>query len=313
MINHHWWQVPLYVTCRRLTTSPIPYGGRSFQIDFDFVDHALRLQTSTGDAETAILDPRTVADFYAEVMGRLRGLGLETRIWTMPVELPDAIPFEQDVTPASYDPEYVARSWRVLLQVDRLLTQFRGPVPWQGEPSAFLLGQLRHGGHPLLRTDGTQARGRVAEFGRLSHAGSVLARGQQLRLLARQRRFGKPAFYSYAYPEPQGFGAAPVPPDAAYHDQSLGQHILPYDAVRQATSPDDDLVRFLLGTYEAAADWAIGTVSSWSGPTSASLREASRLRRHGGCALIGNTRAVDVARIARLFAALPAGGGVAQR
>src|SRR6201995_1279733 len=124
MVNH-WWQVVLYVTCRGLTTSPIPYGGKSFQIDFDFVDHTLKLQTSKGEIETVALGPQTVADFYTEVMGRLRGLGLETRIWTMPVEIPDAIPFEQDHTHAAYDAEYVQRFWRALVQADRVCKAFR--------------------------------------------------------------------------------------------------------------------------------------------------------------------------------------------
>ena len=253
MINH-WWQVPLYVTCRGLTTSPIPYGGRSFQIDFDFVDHALRLQTSTGDAETVILGPRTVADFYAEVMGRLRGLGLETRIWTMPVELPDAIPFEQDVTHASYDPEYVARFWRVLLQVDRLLTQFRGRFLGKVSPVHFFWGSFdiavtRFSGRTAPKLAGASPNlGAWVMQEAYSHEVSSCG------FWPGNDGFGEPAFYSYAYPEPQGFGTAPVSPEAAYYDQSLGQHILPYDAVRQATSPDDDLMRFLLGTYEAASD-----------------------------------------------------------
>jgi len=141
MVNH-WWQVPLYVTCRGLTTSPIPYGGRSFQIDFDFLDHRLMLHTSSGDIETIALGPRSVADFYAELMGRLRGLGLETRIWTMPVEIPDAIPFERDRSHAAYDAEYAARFWRVLVQVDRVLTEFRGQFLGKASPVHFFWGSF---------------------------------------------------------------------------------------------------------------------------------------------------------------------------
>jgi hypothetical protein len=129
--------VPLYVTCRGLTTSPIPYGGESFQIDFDFIDNKLILQTSKGEIETVLLGPQTVADFYAEVMGRLRQLGLETHIWTMSVEIPDAIPFEQAHTHASYDPGYVHRFWRILLQVNRLLTRFRGQFLSKGSSVHF--------------------------------------------------------------------------------------------------------------------------------------------------------------------------------
>ena len=141
MVNH-WWQVPLYVTCRGLTTSPIPYGGVSFQIDFDFIGHTLTLQTSKGQIETVALGPRTVADFYTEVMGRLRGLGLETRIWTMPVEIPDAIPFEHDRTHASYDPEYVTQFWRILVQVDRIFTGFRGQFLGKVSPVHFFWGSF---------------------------------------------------------------------------------------------------------------------------------------------------------------------------
>ena len=142
MVNH-WWQVPLYVTCRGLTTSPIPYGGESFQIDFDFLDHTLKLQTSKGAVESIALGPHSVADFYTELMGRLRGLGLETRIWTMPVEIPDAIPFEQDRTHASYDAESdVTRFWQVLVQVERVLTRFRAQFLGKVSPVHFFWGSF---------------------------------------------------------------------------------------------------------------------------------------------------------------------------
>jgi hypothetical protein len=141
MINH-WWQVPLYVTCRGLTTSPIPYGSRGFQLDFDFCSHQLVLQTTDRKTETVPLVPRSVADFYSEVMGRLRGLGLETRIWTMPVEIPDAIPFEQDREHAAYDPDYAQRFWRALVQADRLCTRFRSPFLGKVSPVHFFWGSF---------------------------------------------------------------------------------------------------------------------------------------------------------------------------
>ena len=145
MLNH-WWQVPLYVTCRGLTTSPIPYGCRTFQIDFDFIDHILELRTSNGDSDTMLLCPRSVADFHEELMRRLRGLGLETRIWTMPVEIPDAIPFEQDRANASYDPEYVARFSAHSRPGGPSVEAVSRAIPREGESGAFLLGQLRYGG-----------------------------------------------------------------------------------------------------------------------------------------------------------------------
>ena len=253
MVNH-WWQVPMYVTCRGLTTSPIPYDGRCFQIDFDFLDHVLKLQTSRGEIETIVLGPRTVADFYTEIMGRLRGLGLETRIWTMPVEIPDAIPFELDRSHAAYDPEYVTRFWRILVQVDRVLTRFRGQFLGKVSPVHFFWGSFdmavtRFSGRTAPRLAG-ESPNLGAWVMQEAYSHEVSSCG----FWPGNGGFGKPAFYSYAYPEPQGFGSAPMSPDATYYDESLGQHILPYDAVRQARSPDDDLMRYLAHTYAAAAD-----------------------------------------------------------
>jgi hypothetical protein len=253
MINH-WWQVPLYVTCRGLTTSPIPYGGSSFQIDFDFIDHTLIIETSRGAIETITLGPRTVADFYMEVMGRLRGLGLPTRIWTMPVEIPDAIPFEQDRTHASYDPEYAHRFWRILLQTDRIFTRFRAQFLGKVSPVHFFWGSFdlavtRFSGRAAPRLAGSSPNlgdwvMQEAYSHEVSSCGFWPGNGG----------FGKAAFYSYAYPEPQGFASAPPAPNGTYYDPDLSQFILPYDAVRQAKSPDDDLMRYLLSTYGAAAD-----------------------------------------------------------
>jgi hypothetical protein len=253
MINH-WWQVPLYVTCRGLTTSPIPYGGQSFQIDFDFIDHVLVLQTPKGATETIALGARAVADFYAELMGRLRALGLETRIWTMPVELPAAIPFEHDRTHAAYDPEYVTRFWRILVQVERILTRFRGEFLGKVSPVHFFWGSFdmavtRFSGRtaPRLASNSPNLGTWVMQEAyshEVSSCGFWPGNGG----------FGKPAFYSYAYPEPEGFASAPMYPAAAYYDRDLGQYILPYDAVRQSRSPDDELMGFLRSTYAAAAN-----------------------------------------------------------
>jgi Family of unknown function (DUF5996) len=260
MINH-WWQTPLYVTCRGLTTSPIPYGAQSFpygaqsfQMDFDFVDHDLTLSTSKGEIETIRLKARTVADFYSELMGRLRSLGLETRIWTMPVEIPEAIPFDQDKEHSAYDPEYANRFWRILLQVDRVFTLFRSRFLGKVSPVHFFWGSFdmavtRFSGRPApaLHSDSPNLGAWVMQEAyshEVSSAGFWPGNGG----------FGKAAFYCYAYPEPQGFAEAAVYPDATYYDQDLGQFILPYDAVRQAQSPDDYLMQYLTSTYEAAAD-----------------------------------------------------------
>jgi hypothetical protein len=253
MINH-WWQAPLYVTSRGLTTSLIPYGGVSFQIDFDFIDHTLTLKTSQGEIETVALGPRTVADFYMEVMGRLRGLGLETRIWTMPVEIPDAIPFEHDSMHRSYDPDYVQRFWRALVQVERVLTRFRGQFLGKVSPVHFFWGSFDMA---VTRFSGRSAPKLVSNSPNLGAWVMQEAYSHEVSSCGfwpGNGGFGQAAFYSYAYPEPQGFASAPISPIATYYDQSLGQHILPYNAVRQAISPDDELMRYLIDTYEAAAN-----------------------------------------------------------
>ncbi len=255
MMNH-WWQVPLYVTSRGLTTSPIPYAARSFQIDFDFIGHRIEIQTSDGAIATVPLISRSVADFHAEVMGRLRDLGLETRIWTMPVEIPDAIPFEQDRDHASYDPDYARRFWRILGHADRLCTRFRSRFLGKVSPVHFFWGSFdlavtRFSGHraPPLTTESPNLGAwvmREAYSHEVSSCGFWPGNGG----------FGQAAFYSYAYPEPPGFSGAAVSPAAASYDQDLGQFILPYDTVRLAPSPEECLMEFLQSTYVAAADLA---------------------------------------------------------
>jgi hypothetical protein len=253
---NHWWQVPLYVTCRGLTTSSIPYGARSFQIDFDFIDHRLVIQCNDGGRETIALAPCSVAEFYAEVMGRLRAMGLETHIWTMPVEISDAIPFEQDHAHASYDPDYARRFWQSLVQADRVCTRFRSNFLGKVSPVHFFWGSFdlavtRFSGRtaPTLTSASPNLGAWVMQEAyshEVSSCGYWPGNGG----------YGRAAFYSYAYPEPSGFSAASVRPDAAFYDSELGQFILPYDEVRNASSPDDALMNFLQSTYEAAADLA---------------------------------------------------------
>lgn len=255
MINH-WWQVPLYVTTRGLTTSPIAYGSRNFQIDFDFIDHRLNLQTSDGASETFPLVPCSVADFYAEVMGRLRALGLETRIWTMPVEISDAIPFEQDRDHATYDAEYAHRFWRILVQAARVLTLFRSDFLGKASPVHFFWGSFD------LAVSRFSGRSAPSPTMKSPHLGAWVMQESYSHeecscgFWPGNGGFGQPAFYSYAYPEPKGFADAPVLPDAAAYNKDLGEFILPYDAVRLAASPDRTLMDFLQSTYGAAADLA---------------------------------------------------------
>jgi hypothetical protein len=252
---NHWWQVPLYVTVRGLTTGSIPYGSRIFAIDFDFIDHRLLIATSDGRTEGFALGPCSVAAFHREIMGRLNALDLPIRIWTMPVELPDPVPFEDDHDHDAYDRDAVQRFWRILVQADRVMTSFRARFLGKVSPVHFFWGSFdlavtRFSGRPAPRHPGApNVADRVT---REAYSHEVSSCG----FWPGNGGFGSPAFYAYAYPTPPGFGAAPVRPAAAYFQPDLGDFILPYDAIRQSGSPDDDLLGFLQSTYEAAADLA---------------------------------------------------------
>ncbi len=254
LINH-WWQVPLYVTSRGLTTSPIPYRARTFQIDFDFIGHRLTIGTSDGATAGFALRPSAVADFYSEVMERLKALGLDIRIWTTPVEIPDPIPFETDRVHGAYDPDYAHRFWRVLVQADRVFTAFRARFIGKASPVHFFWGSFDlavtrfsgrrappHPGSPGVadRITGEAYSHEVSSCG-FWPGGAGLE---------------QPIFYSYAYAEPAGFKDAPVRPNAARYARELGEFILPYDEVRHAGAPEETLLEFLQSTYEAAAGLA---------------------------------------------------------
>ena len=254
LINH-WWQVPLYVTSRGLTTSPIPYGARSFQIDFDFIAHRLMIRTSDGRAEGLALRPLSVADFHGEVIERLKALGIEVRIWTTPVEIPDPIPFEQDRQHGAYDADYANRFWRVLVQADRVLTAFRARFIGKASPVHFFWGSFdlavtRFSGRRAPLHPG--APNVVDLVTREAYSHEVSSCG----FWPGGAGFEQPMFYSYAYAEPAGFKDAPVRPAAASYAREMGEFILPYDAVRQAAAPDETLLDFLQSTYEAAATLA---------------------------------------------------------
>jgi hypothetical protein len=254
-VNHSW-HVPFYVTARGLTTSPIPYGDRSFEIRFDFLRHRLQIETTDGGAETIELAPRTVADFYRELFARLRTLDLDITIRTTPNEIPDAIPFEQDRVHATYDAEQVTRFWRALVQADRVLRSFRSRFLGKSSPVHFFWGSFdlavtRFSGRPAPPHPGGVPNlpdwvAREAYSHEVSSCG-FWPGGEVL---------PKPVFYSYAYPEPEGFARATVGPAGAKYHSALGEFVLPYQAVRQAPSPDAALLEFLQGSYEAAADLA---------------------------------------------------------
>jgi hypothetical protein len=254
-VNHSW-HVPYYVTARGLTTSPISYGARMFEIRFDFLDHRLVIETTEGGVELVELAPRTVADFYQELFARLNALGLEIRIRTTPNEIPDAIPFEQDRVHGAYDAEQVTRFWRALVQADRVLRTFRSRFIGKSSPvhvfwGGFDLAVTRFSGrraplHPGGVPNLPDWVAREAYSHEVSSCG-FWPGGEAL---------PEPVFYSYAYPEPEGFKRATLGPAGAQYDSALGEFVLPYETVRQAPSPDAALLEFLQGSYDAAADLA---------------------------------------------------------
>lgn len=253
MVNH-WWQVPLYVSARGLTTSAMPYRGGAVEMTFDFLNHALRIETSGGDVHDVALAPRSVADFYREVMGALRALGVDVRIWPRPVEIPDVIRFDQDETHAAYDGDAAQRCWRLLVQADRVFHRFRGTFIGKCSPVHFWWGSFdmsctRFSGRPAPRHPGGIPN--LADYVAVeaySHecisAGWWPGGGGPVL---------EPAFYAYAYPEPPGCAEAVILPAAASYNTDLREWILPYEAVRTAADPDATLLAFLQSTYAAAA------------------------------------------------------------
>lgn len=254
-VNHSW-HVTLYVTSRGLTTSPIPYGERTFEIKFDFIDHRLVVETSGGDVKHIELRPRSVADFYGEVMSSLRGLGMDINIHTLPNEVADPVPFEKDVEHKSYDPEYANRFWRVLVQTDRLFKEFRAKFIGKCSPVHFFWGSFDMA---VTRFSGRTA---PPHPGGVPHLPDVVAREAYSHEVSScgfwpgGGPIPYPVYYSYAYPAPEGFKDASVRPSAAFYSADLGEFLLPYDEVRKAEKPDTVLLDFLQSTYEAAADLA---------------------------------------------------------
>ena len=251
---NHSWHVPLYVTARGLTTSPIPYGARSFSIDFDFIDHRLIIAATDGARSEITLEPRTVADFYAAVMATLDELSLPVQIHEMPNEIADGIPFSQDTLHGAYDATYAQRFWRALIQVNRVLAHFRTSFVGKSSPVHFFWGSFdlavtRFSGRRAPQHSGVvphlpRAVLREAYSHEVSSAGFWPGGGG----------VDYAAFYSYAYPEPDGFRTMHVKPRSASYSSALGEFLLPYDDVRAASDPDAQLLAFLYSTYEAAAD-----------------------------------------------------------
>ncbi|MGO4831822.1 DUF5996 family protein [Rhizobiaceae sp. 2RAB30] len=252
---NHSWHVPLYVTARGLTTSPIPGRASAFQIDFDFIDHLLWIRTSDGHVRQVMLAPKPVAEFYDEVGVAMGELGLEMGISTTPSEIPDGIPFDQDRTHASYDPDYANRFWRVLLSTHEVFSRFRTGFLGKVSPVHFFWGSFDMA---VTRFSGRAAPRHPGGVPKLSDAVAQEAYSHEVSSAGfwpgSPGPVEYPAFYAYAYPTPAGFAAASIQPAEAFFSKELGEFLLPYDAVREAANPEQALMEFLQSTYEAAAD-----------------------------------------------------------
>jgi len=273
-MQNHWWQVTLYVTARGLGTSPMPYQGRSAELEFDFIDHRLALRVDDGITRSMPLAPMTVAAFYREFQELLRSCAMDVPIWPRPVELPDATPFPSDTAHASYDAAAVEHFWRALVQADRVFKEFRGRFIGKCSPVHFWWGAFdvactRFSGRPGPKhTGGIPNCPDWVMWEAYSHecfsAGWWPGGGGP----------NESAFYAYAYPEPRGLSEAPIRPAGARYDQTLREFILPYEKVRTSQRPDAVLLDFLQSTYAAAAQ-----LGSWD--------RASLERREAGEATKG--------------------------
>jgi hypothetical protein len=258
-INHSW-HATLYITSRGLTTSPIPHGEREFQIDLDLIDHRLEISTSDGRIERFPLEPQTVSTFYGRLQEELARLDLPVRIVARPNEVMDPIPFANDDVHRDYDADAVNRFWRMLVQAQRIMTEFRGRFIGKCSPVHLFWG--------AMDLAVTRFSGRVAPV----HPGGIPNLPDRVTREAYSHEVSScgfwagsppvdyPAFYSYAYPEPPGFADAPAGPAGAFYSPDLHEFILPYARVRESSSPDETLLEFLQSTYEAAA-----TLGGWDG------------------------------------------------
>jgi Family of unknown function (DUF5996) len=250
---NHSWHVTLYVTARGLSTSPIPDGARSFEIEFDFIDGSLRISTSDGANRQFALAGQSVASFYARTLATLAELGIDVAIDDMPNELPDPVRFSQDHVHASYDSDAARRFFTILGNADRVFKHFRTAFLGKASPVHFFWGSFDLA---VTRFSGRRGPRHPGGVPHLSDAVASEAYSHEVSSAGFWPGGGAidyPAFYSYAYPVPAGFGATRVRPEAAFFSESLGEFILPYDAVRTAADPDRTLLEFLQSTYEAAA------------------------------------------------------------
>jgi Family of unknown function (DUF5996) len=251
---NHWWNIPLYVSARGLTTSLMHADDCGIEIEFDFIDHVLAFRTTRGERRAFPLESQSVASFYDATMTALADLGIRAQILARPVEIPDAIPFADDSGHCAYDADAMHRFWLALVQVDRVLRQFRARFIGKASPVHFFWGAFD------LAT--TRFSGRPAPL----HPGGVPNCADWVMQEAYSHEVSscgfwpggseEGSFYSYAYPEPPGYATRSVEPDAAAYDAGLGEFVLPYRTVRTAADPDAMLLAFLQSTYAAAADVA---------------------------------------------------------
>ena len=249
MLNE-WWNVPLYLSPRGLTTSAIPFENESFAIDSDFINHELIVRTSFNDGFSFKLEPMSVADFYRKLMSKLKSNGIEVKISTIPDELENPIPFPEDTKHAAYDAEYVYSFWRILLKVDQIFKEFRSRFTGKCSPVHFFWGSFDLA---VTRFSGRNAppRENADLITRVAYDQEVISHG-----FWTGNGFGEAAFYAYAAPAPDEFGEQKVLPDAAFYSKEMGEYLLKYEDVRQAENPDKMILDFLQTTYEAGAKLA---------------------------------------------------------
>jgi len=253
---NHWWNVTLRVNSRGLIAPANIHAGRTFDVVFDFIDHRLVIATSDGRSESLMLRPMSVADFYAEFMQRLHRLDLDVHIWTMPSEIENAVPFDQDRAHAQYDPDYASRFREVLVQTARVMNEFRARFIGKASPVHFFWGSFDLA---VTRFSGRTAPPPTGVTPNV--AGWVMAEAYSHEVSScgfwpGNGGYGRAAFYVYAYPEPAGYGDTRLRSAEAFYDKNLGQFILPYDTVAQVRDPDALLLGFLQETYDAAANLA---------------------------------------------------------
>lgn len=250
---NQWWEVAFYVSARGITTGGIPYNGDVFELDFNFLTHIAIIQTSWNKSKILALKPQTVAGFYQNFMDALHTVGIDVTIWPVPVELQHSIPFAQDIKHASYDKEYVERFWHILVKINTIFEQFRTFFRGKSSPIHFFWGSFDLNG---TRYSGKKAtppiiNGPMGKIMQYSENEENFAFG----FWPGDERFPSSAFYSYIYPQPSGIAQTKLSGGASFNEQ-LGEYILPYDSIRKAKNPQENILSFLESTYKESASLA---------------------------------------------------------